>query len=194
MISLFSCFTSWSGAATLLNLLLSAFQCLQHKFGKCVPKALRSYLQVPSLMSHHYLEVNPIRLGGKIRMALGAQRASPCAPGRRRARIALETQPLPAALPAAVLRIALGLSITQRATRCSCGRSAHCANCTQRATAPRYPQWHFGPRRATRWAPHGHRTAGCEPPQTKLTVWRVCITYTRNIVVVVRGSVGVYKL
>ena len=48
-------------------------------------------------------------------MALGAQHASPCAPGRRRARIALETQPLPAALPAAVLRIALGLSITQRA-------------------------------------------------------------------------------
>ena len=87
----------------------------QHKFGKCVPKALRSYLQVPTLMSHHYLEVNPIRLGGKIRMALGAQHASPCAPGRRRARIALETQPLPAALPAAVLRIALGLSITQRA-------------------------------------------------------------------------------
>ena len=38
----------------------------QHKFGKCVPKALRSYLQVPTLMSHHYLEVNPIRLGGKI--------------------------------------------------------------------------------------------------------------------------------
>ena len=60
----------------------------QHKFGKCVPKALRSYLQVPTLMLHHYLEVNPIRLGGKIRMALGAQHASPCAPGRRRARIA----------------------------------------------------------------------------------------------------------
>ena len=104
--------------------------CRQHKFGKCVPKALRSYLQVPSLMSHHYLEVNPIRLGGKIRMALGAQHASPCAPGRRRARIALETQPLPAALPAAVLRIALGLSITQRAARYSCGRSGHCANRT----------------------------------------------------------------
>ena len=103
---------------------------MQHKFGKCVPKALRSYLQVPTLMLHHYLEVNPIRLGGKIRMALGAQHASPCAPGRRRARIALETQPLPAALPAAVLRIALGLSITQRAARYSCGRSGHCANRT----------------------------------------------------------------
>ena len=63
-------------------------------------------------------------------MALGAQHASPCAPGRRRARIALETQPLPAALPAAVLRIALGLSITQRAARYSCGRSGHCANRT----------------------------------------------------------------
>ena len=55
-------------------------------------------------------------------MALGAQHASPCAPGRRRARIALETQPLPAALPAAVLRIALGLSITQRAARPRRGR------------------------------------------------------------------------
>ena len=40
--------SSWPGATT-----------LQHQFGKCVPKALRSYLQVPSLMSHHYF------LGGK---------------------------------------------------------------------------------------------------------------------------------
>ena len=114
------------GDPLMLNLLTGT----QHKFGKCVPKALRSYLQVPTLMLHHYLEVNPIRLGGKIRMALGAQHASPCAPGRRRARIALETQPLQAALPAAVLRIALGLSITQRPARYSCGRSGHCANRT----------------------------------------------------------------
>ena len=60
-------------------------------------------------------------------MALGAQHASPCAPGRRRARIALETQPLPAALPAAVLRIALGLSITQRAAAADAAATAQTA-------------------------------------------------------------------
>ena len=66
-------------------------------------------------------------------MALGAQHASPCAPGRRRARIALETQPLPAALPAAVLRIALGLSITQRSALEP--PAAHAGRCGARAVA-----------------------------------------------------------
>ena len=60
---------------------------LQHKFGKCVPKALRSYLQVPTLMLYHYLEVNPIRLGGKNRMALGAHFPNLCC-GAKAGRVA----------------------------------------------------------------------------------------------------------
>ena len=89
-------------------------------------------------------------------MALGAQHASPCAPGRRRARIALETQPLPAALPAAVLRIALGLSITQRAARYSCGRSGHCANRTHLyITGPKLACARPLSRRKT--SPNGHK-------------------------------------
>jgi len=59
---------------------------LQHQIGKCVPKALRFYLQVPALKLHHDLEVSPKRVGSKVRMALGAHHAAPCAFGPHRLR------------------------------------------------------------------------------------------------------------
>ena len=69
----------------------------QHKPDLGVPKPLRIYLQVGTQMSHHYLEVNSKRLGGRCRMGLGAVNAAPCVHGRRSARGAVNKRPQAAA-------------------------------------------------------------------------------------------------
>ena len=71
----------------------------QHKTTLGVPKPLRIYLQVAIRMSHHYLEVNSKRLGGRCRMGLGAVNAAPCVHGRRSARGAVNKRPQAAARP-----------------------------------------------------------------------------------------------